>query len=75
MFTSPEVRAQGFGSAVLAELERWAAELSYTSFILETGKRQPEAVRLYMKNGYSVIPNYGQYIGMESSICFKKVIQ
>jgi hypothetical protein len=40
--------------------------------VLETGKRQPDAVALYKKCGYKQIPNYGQYIGMENSVCFEK---
>jgi hypothetical protein len=33
----------------LKELERWAAELKYSATILETGKKQTEAIRLYQK--------------------------
>jgi len=56
-------------------LERWAAELSYEKCILETGKKQPEAIALYKKNGYKLIPNYGQYAEIENSLCFEKVIK
>lgn len=52
-----------------------AAELSYKRCILETGKKQPEAIRLYEKNGYKIIPNYGQYAGVQNSICFEKIIK
>ncbi|NDC42056.1 MAG: GNAT family N-acetyltransferase, partial [Chitinophagia bacterium] len=31
-------------------------------------------IALYHKNGYEVIPNYGQYQGVESSICFRKLL-
>ena len=72
MYVSPEVRNQGIATMILHELEKWAAELSYTKCVLETGKRQPEAIALYEKNGYSRIPNYGQYIGIENSVCFEK---
>ena len=72
MYVSPEGRNQGIATKVLAELEKWAAELSYTKCVLETGKRQPEAIALYKKNGYRQIPNYGQYIGVENSVCFEK---
>ena len=74
MFTAPTHRGKGIATMVLAELERWAMELSYKKCVLETGKRQPEAVALYRKHGYVSIPNYGQYIGMENSICFEKVM-
>jgi hypothetical protein len=39
---------------------------------LETGKRQPEAIRLYEKAGYIRIPNYGHYQSIENSVCMKK---
>jgi len=72
MFTLPECRGQGMAKIVLADLEKWAKELSYSKCVLETGKRQPEAIALYEKNGYNKIPNYGQYIGIENSVCFEK---
>jgi GNAT superfamily N-acetyltransferase len=72
MYVSKEQRGKGIGAAILAELEKWAAELKVTTMVLETGNNQPEAVYLYEKMGYSLIPNYGQYSGMETSICMKK---
>src|SRR6185436_21021693 len=59
---------------VLNELEKWASELSYQKCILETGWRQPDAIRLYEKNGYKRISNYGKYAGIENSVCFEKNI-
>jgi GNAT superfamily N-acetyltransferase len=74
MFVLPELRGKGIATKVLSELEAWAGELSYKKCILETGKRQPEAIRLYQKNGYTSIPNYGQYTGMDNSVCFEKLL-
>ncbi len=73
MFVLPESRGKGIATLILSELENWAKELSYSKCILETGKRQPEAIRLYQKNEYQIIPNYGQYKGIENSVCFEKV--
>jgi GNAT superfamily N-acetyltransferase len=72
MYTLPEVRGKGIASKILAELESWAYELSFEKCVLETGKKQPEAINLYKKNGYKRIPNYGQYAGIENSLCFEK---
>lgn len=72
MYIMPQSRSRGLASLILQELERWAKELGYTRCILETGKKQPEAIGLYQKNGYDQIPNYGQYIGVENSLCFEK---
>lgn len=74
MFTIPTYRGKGIGSQILIQLELWAKELKYTSCVLETGKRQPDAIALYEKNGYQKTQQYGQYVGMENSLCFKKLI-
>jgi len=74
MYTLPENRGKGIATKILTELERWAVELSYQKCILETGKRQPDAIWLYQKNGYKIIPSYGQYLVMENSVCFEKEI-
>lgn len=72
MFVKEKYRGQGIAKQILRELERWAIELNYTSCVLETGKGQPEAIALYQNVGYKVIENYGQYIGIDNSICMRK---
>ncbi len=75
MFTNEEVRGKGIATQVLFELEQWAKLLNYDSIVLETGIRQTEAVQFYKKNLYKNISNYGQYIGLENSLCFQKTIK
>jgi len=72
MFVLPDHRGKGIAGAVLSELETWASELGFARCILETGYMQPEAIRLYLKSGYTIIPNYGQYAGIENSVCMEK---
>jgi putative acetyltransferase len=74
MYTHITSRGSGIASAILKELELWTAELDCTDCILETGIKQPEAIALYEKNGYHRIPNYGQYEGVENSLCFGKKV-
>ncbi|MCH3881310.1 MULTISPECIES: GNAT family N-acetyltransferase [Tenacibaculum] len=74
MFVSEENRGKGVAQKILKELEIWANELGYKKCVLETGKRQVEAVIFYKKCAYKIIPNYGQYKGMDNSICFEKTI-
>ena len=74
MYVKPGYRGLGIANTVLAELEKWAAELKYSTCVLETGKKQPEAIRLYEKSGYTRIPNYGQYANVENSVCMRKQI-
>lgn len=74
MYTLPESRGKRIAGAVLAELEKWASEMSCTKCVLETGIRQPEAIALYKRSGYVQIPNYGQYLNVGNSVCFEKVL-
>ncbi|WP_316827568.1 GNAT family N-acetyltransferase [Pedobacter miscanthi] len=72
MFVHPDYRKQGIAAKIVTELETWAAEFGFSSTVLETGKKQPEAIALYQKAGYHITPNYGQYIGVENSVCMIK---
>lgn len=74
MYVPPKERGKGYATKVLEALEKWACELGNSKCILETGKRQHEAIALYQKNGYRQIPNYGQYKGIKNSVCFEKNI-
>jgi len=74
MYVFPAYRGKGIGLAILKELEQWAAELKYSNCILETRKKQPEAITLYQKAGYTIIKNYGQYENIENSVCMLKII-
>jgi putative acetyltransferase len=75
MFVLPAFRGSGIASQILQKLELWAKELNYKKCILETGIKQPEAIRLYSKNNYSRIPNYGQYKNIDNSVCFEKQLR
>ncbi|RBQ04880.1 GNAT family N-acetyltransferase [Pedobacter miscanthi] len=74
MFVHPDYRKQGIAAKIVTELENWANELGFTAIVLETGKKQPEAIALYQKIGYRITPNYGQYIGVDNSVCMVKAL-
>ena len=74
MYVPVPRRGQGIASTILKGLESWAHELKFSRCLLETGKRQPEAIALYEKNGYTKIPNFGQYENVENSLCFEKIL-
>ena len=74
MYVHPDHRKKGIASAVLKELEIWAKEAGYTYTILETGKNQPEAINLYQKQDYTIIPNYPPYEAIDNSVCMKKTL-
>ncbi|MEN9599465.1 MAG: hypothetical protein RL596_1784 [Bacteroidota bacterium] len=74
MFVLTAMRGKKIANAILDELEKWTVELGYQSCILETSTRLPSAVKLYERTGYDRIDNYGQYIGVPTSICMFKTI-
>jgi len=74
MYTKPEHRGKGIASKIVSELELWAKEEQYKNAILETGFMQTDAIHLYKKLGYEITENFGQYIGIENSVCMKKNI-
>ncbi|ARD60780.1 GNAT family N-acetyltransferase [Kosakonia radicincitans DSM 16656] len=52
IWTHPTLRQQGLAARVVLELERRALLAGYSHIYLTTGFRQPEAVRLYISQGY-----------------------
>jgi GNAT superfamily N-acetyltransferase len=74
MFVREAFRGKGIAKEVLSELEHWAKELAYTECILETGNMLTNAIQLYQTSGYERTSNYGQYIGVATSVCMKKKI-
>lgn len=74
MYTHPDFRKRGLATAIVKELEKWANELNYKKAVLETSLEQNEALSVYEKSGYIRIPNYGQYIGVEKSVCYEKIL-
>ncbi len=66
-------RGRGVGRALLAELERVARAGGARRLVLQTGDRQPEAVALYERVGYTPIPVYEPYVeAIPRSLCFEK---
>ena len=74
MYVRPDRRGAGMAGKILSELETWASEEGYTRSILETGIKQPEAIALYSRAGYSLITNYPPYVGVMESICMQKTL-
>jgi putative acetyltransferase len=75
IFVIPESRNHGVAGETLFFLEGIAREFGYQSLRLETGVRQPAAIRVYEKAGYARIPAYGIYRDNPLSVCFEKMIR
>ncbi|MCB6184786.1 GNAT family N-acetyltransferase [Leeia sp. TBRC 13508] len=74
MYVRSAFRRMGVASRLLSELEKAARKFSYHRIVLETANRQPEAVALYERAGYSRIPSFGEYVNEPRSICFEKIL-
>lgn len=74
MYVAPESRGTGVAMALLAAVERTAASLGAQRLVLQTGDRQPDAVRLYEKAGYTPIPVFPPYVEITVSQCFAKAV-
>ena len=74
MYVTPSFRGLGVGGALLAALEGEARSLGATRLVLETGERLPEAVALYERAGFAVIPPFDEYVGARLSLCMGKLL-
>ena len=72
MYVLQEFRGQGIASSLLRNLENWAKQLGYAETVLETLNSEEKTVAVYLKNGYQIMANYGQYVGVETSVCMNK---
>ncbi|WP_369372074.1 GNAT family N-acetyltransferase [Promicromonospora sp. Populi] len=71
MFVLPTHRRRGLAAGVLAAVERSAVDRGIEVLYLQTGIRQPEAVALYEREGWTRTAAYPPYPA-ETSICFEK---
>lgn len=74
MYVRPAARRSGVARAILVRLEEEAWRLGFGRLVLETGVRQPEAIRLYESHGYVEIPLFGQYVTSGTSVCYQKFL-
>ncbi len=75
MFVKPEFRGSGIATMILSGLEAWAIEKGISRSVLETGIKQPEAIRFYTRLGYTETDIYGPYMESENSICMGKQLK
>jgi putative acetyltransferase len=67
MYVQPHARGRGVAQALLAHLEATARAAGTTLLRLETGIRQPAAMRLYTRAGFAPCPVFGAYAEMDAA--------
>ena len=74
LVTLPAFRGRGYSRALIAAVEDDIRGRGGRRLILQTGDRQPEAVRLYEGLGFTRIPVYEPYLAIAESLCFERVL-
>jgi GNAT superfamily N-acetyltransferase len=74
MYVAPSHRGAGVANALLDAVDQAASRLGSREVVLQTGDRQPEAVRLYERAGYHPIPVFSPYEVLTHSRCFAKTL-
>ncbi len=72
MYVVPERRGTGVATVILRALEENARARGWERLVLETGDRQPDAIRFYEREGYTRIPNFGHYADSSYSLCYER---
>jgi GNAT superfamily N-acetyltransferase len=72
VFVVPERRGHGLARVLLAESERFAREAGKSALVLQTGRLQVAAIRLYEDLGYEPVPAYGDYGVIPATLTFRK---
>ena len=72
MYVQPALRGRGTGRQLLMFLEEQAQDRGCSRMRLETGVRQPEALRLYGSSGYFLRPPFGEYSEDPHSVYMEK---
>ena len=74
VWTHSALRRQGLARRVIQELEAQALRQGYTRIYLTTGFRQPEAVALYLGQGYTALFDPSAPEGSYRSLPFEKFL-
>ena len=74
MYVPPATRGRGVGAALLRFLEEQALANDCALLRLETGIRQPEALRLYGRAGFVERDPFGAYLPDPNSVFMEKVL-
>jgi putative acetyltransferase len=74
MYVVPAMRCKGIAGRLMDRVEELAAGLGASRVKLETGVRQPGAIRVYERAGYRPIPTYPPYHLWNMSRCYAKAL-
>ncbi|MBR6185314.1 MAG: GNAT family N-acetyltransferase [Clostridia bacterium] len=74
VWVDPAYRGQGIASALMDRIEDRARKAGFRRLVLQTRPIMPDAVALYTKRGYVLIPNYPPYDHLPGAVCYAKAL-
>ncbi len=74
MYVRPVFRGKGISKIILQQLEALALKQGNDIVRLETGSKQPIAIALYKRCGYTPTEAFGPYIHIPGAVCMKKIL-
>jgi GNAT superfamily N-acetyltransferase len=72
MYVEPGFRRSGLARRLLDALEETAARAGHRRMLLNSGERQPEALALYARAGYTPVPGFGVHAGSPGAVFLGK---
>ena len=72
VWVQPEYRGRHIASELMSMVEHIAREQGFERLILQTRPQMTEAVKMYEKRGYILIPNYPPYDSLKGAVCYAK---
>lgn len=72
LWVEPAYRGRHIASALMDQVEEKARALGFHRVVLQTRPIMPDAVALYTKRGYTLIPNYPPYDHLAGAVCYAK---
>jgi ribosomal protein S18 acetylase RimI-like enzyme len=72
MYVRPWARGTGVARRLMENVEAIALENGFREIWLETGLKQPAAIRLYESLGYERIASFGEYSHDPVNVCYGK---
>ena len=72
VFVQHRARGRGVGRTLIEKLEQIARGEGFSEIWIETGLRQPDAIRLYESLGYTRRAAFGDYKDEPLSVCYEK---
>lgn len=72
MYVKEAYRGHQISQKILAKLEEDILSVGFKQAVLETGSEMNQAIRFYEKQGYKIVPNFGEFVGDDLCTCLAK---